>query len=156
MLITFQPVLTPLLLIAEKRLRSKWESSRVSDGRILSPLVHTVWGAVLAAMFAVLVLSNWGVDLPGLLLSIIPITALFVVYISLTPRPTGGANTFVLLDVEAAIDPLSKRVVMILTVATAFQILAFGFPINEILPTVFLGTAKAFAWYYTTRTVCAS
>lgn len=149
-------MLTPLLLIAEKRLRPEWQASTVLDTPSFYPLVHTVWGTASAATFAVVVLSDWSFDFKRLALSIVLVVALLVLYTALTARPAGGAKSVVALDFETAIIPLSQKVTMFLGAALVLQLFAFGVSGDAILPAMLLGTVKALSWYFTARTVCYS
>ena len=118
-----------------------------------SPLANTVWGTTLAASFASLTLSNWG--LRGSAPSTVPVAALLLVYVALLPRTITSSRFLPLVNIEDAIIPLSSRVVVVLVVALGMQTVAFGFTRSEITPTLSLGLAKALSWYFMTRTVCS-
>ncbi|KAK4248960.1 glycosyltransferase [Corynascus novoguineensis] len=108
--ITLYPLLTPLLLVAEKKLRPE-VVQRPGSG--LATLANTVKGAVLVAAVAMLALVNW--SLLELALPIIPGVALLVVYFALIPRTASDPRFFPLIpEVEKAIRPLSIRIIVFL------------------------------------------
>lgn len=146
--------MTPLLLIAEKHLRSEIKASRIFAPWFFYPIVNTIWGATLAASFAIITLSDW--NFRGSPLSIVPVVALLVVCVALTLETTEDSRATSLLDVEEAMTPLSLRVVVILVVALGIQTVAFGLSNAMIIPTLTLGLTKAFSRYFTIQTVCSS
>jgi hypothetical protein len=151
---SLQPALTPLLLIAQKRLGSHQFpiTSRTPDSWfVVTHLVNTVRGTTLVAVVAMLALSNG--DLRASALSAVPVAALLVVYIALVPKNAKGHRFLPLVDIADHVVPLSLRVVLILVVALGIETVAFGFPRSTIGPTLLLGVAKASSWYFTTQTV---
>lgn len=151
-----QPVLTPLLLIFERQLRSRAEPQAPW---FFSSLVNTATGAALATAVALFTtVSGWNLG-KEFVLSTIPAAALLVVYVALIPRgsTTDSPRFFPRINnVEEDITPLSRRVVVVLVVALGAQGVAFGLPTStKITPTLFLGSVKALSWYFTIQTVCS-
>ncbi|KAK2733763.1 F-actin-capping protein subunit beta [Myotisia sp. PD_48] len=143
-MVAFLPALTPLLLIAEKNIGSEPFDSPTSDSPYFSPFVNTIWGTVLAASFCIGTLTNW--DLRGHFLSIIPVVALLVVYIILTPNIGLSTRFIPTFDIEAAIIPLSLRVVGLLVISLSVETFVFGFPRAQAIATLLLGFSKAMFW----------
>ncbi|KAK4038195.1 glycosyltransferase [Parachaetomium inaequale] len=103
------PVLTPLLLVADRKLRS--EAQRSEPG--IAALANTVWGTASVALVACLALLSW--SLLELALLTVPVAALLVVYIALIPRAVAGPRLLPLVpDLEDAILSLSGKVVVLL------------------------------------------
>ena len=147
-----QPVLTPLLLLADRKLRPESWSGKSEKG-FFSPLANTLWGTALVALVAVFAQSDW--DIGILALSIIPVAALLVAYTALIPRTDEGHRFLPQIDIEEDGVPLSLRVVVLLFAALGVQTFAFGLPsISILVPTFLLGLAKALCWYFTIQTVC--
>ncbi|THC95009.1 hypothetical protein EYZ11_005521 [Aspergillus tanneri] len=139
------PVLTPLLLIAERYLGSEFGGSAGSDPQYSTPLVDTVWGTAVAASFLMITLADWGFQ--GYLLSAIPVAALLGIYVTLMHRR--NTRCVPLLDSEAAICPLALRVVSLLVIVFGAETVAFGFPRSQPIASIFmLGSVKASAWYF--------
>lgn len=114
--------------------------------------MNTVWGTALAAAVAIAALSNW--DFQAHALSIIPVTFTLFGYATLTPRSGWGAKAFAPFDIEHAILPLSKRLIIVIITALGFETSIFGFPRSNVLQTFMSGLAKAFAWYSIIQIVC--
>ncbi|CZR51796.1 related to capsule-associated protein [Phialocephala subalpina] len=148
----YQPILTPLLLIAEKHLRSELQASKGLDSWFFYPLANTIWGTALASSVPIFILSEW--DLLDFSLSIILVASLLVVYVALIPKSIEDSRFLPLIKVEDDIIPLSSRIVVILVLALSVQTVAFGFPRIGIISTLLLGFMKAFSWYCMIRTVC--
>lgn len=147
-----QPVLTPLLLVADRKLRPESWSGRSEKG-FFSPLANTVWGTALVALVAVFAQSEW--DIGMLSLSVIPVAAFLVAYTALIPRTDEGHRFLPQLDIEEDGVPLSLRVTVLLFTVLGVQTLAFGLPsINFVTTTLLMGLTKAFCWYFTIQTVC--
>ncbi|KAI9932284.1 hypothetical protein ASPWEDRAFT_154177 [Aspergillus wentii DTO 134E9] len=144
----FFPASTPLLLVAQKYLGSDLRTSR-SDSRF-SLCVNTVWGTALAASLFTVILSDW--DLPGCLLSAVPVAALLVAYVILTPRTDRSILFFPPFDIGDAVLPLSLCVVGVFLIVLCVETVNFGFPQGKALPTLTLGLVKALTWYYTIQT----
>ncbi|EAQ84079.1 hypothetical protein CHGG_10483 [Chaetomium globosum CBS 148.51] len=109
------PALTPLLLLAERRLRPG--AQELEPG--LAALVNSVWGAALVALVAVLAVVR-GASLE-LLLQIIPLAALLVVYVALIPRTDGPRLLPCIPDLESAVPALATRVVVVLAGVLGIQ-----------------------------------
>ncbi|SPQ27219.1 a9b004c4-81da-411f-a4bf-bc72ac1d63e1 [Thermothielavioides terrestris] len=147
-----EPVLTPLLFIADRRLRPDARTGDGADTSLISSLFHTVRGTALIALLAVIAQPGW--TFRQLALSALPVAALFLVYAALIPRTTTGLR-FVpsVLDLDEAIGPLSNRVMAILATVLAVQIIGFGVPRTSfVLLAMLLGLAKAFTWHFTIQT----
>ncbi|KAE8339936.1 hypothetical protein BDV24DRAFT_164822 [Aspergillus arachidicola] len=139
------PLLTPLLLVAERYLGSELGDSTTSSLPYLAPFTNTVWGATVAASFLIITLADW--EFQGYFLSAIPVAALLGVYVTLTHRQNTQFIPF--LDLEAAIRPLALRVVCLLVMVLGAETLAFGFPRRlEPRAILILGPLKASAWYF--------
>lgn len=160
-LVAFLPALTPLLLVSQTHLI--WHDADVPGASPLSSRVflyifNTVWGGVLVALFSILTLkSNWNIRASDAL-SLIPVTALLVTYITLDPGPRISNKYYRFLppfDVEDALLPLSLRVTLVLVTLLGVETLAFGFPVWSIY-TPALALTKALSWYFTVQTVCTS
>jgi hypothetical protein len=152
MLTVVQPVLTPLLLAADRKLRP--DAQRAESG--LPALANTVWGTALVASVAILALVYW--SLLELALLTLPVAALLLVYTALIP-PTITVPRFLpsIPDLEEAILPLSARLVPILAGVLGVQAFAFGFSSIDLgIPAFLLGLVKAFSWYFTIQTVSVS
>lgn len=118
---------------------------------VFSPLITTARGTFLAALFAVLTLSNW--DLLKSALSIVPVAALLLIYIALTPRGPKGERLLPFVDLEDAIVPLAVRTVVILVITMGIYSFKLGFPRGGIGLTILLGLTKAVTWYFMVQTV---
>lgn len=142
--------MTPLLLLAEKKLRSE-VAQRPGSG--LTTLANTVWGAVVVAAISMLALVNW--SLLELALPIIPGGALLFVYFGLIPRAASGHRSFPLIpEVQKAIRPLSIRIIVLLLGVLGVQVWAFGMQSIELGWTVLLlGFLKAGFWCFSIQTV---
>lgn len=108
----------------------------------------TVWGTALVALLAIGALSDW--DFVGHAFSAIPVTALLVVYLTLTPRYQ-FCRPF---DIESAIHPLSWRAVSLLLFIIGVETITFGLPSSGIVATLVLGLSKASTWYFLVQSVC--
>ncbi|KAB8257997.1 hypothetical protein BDV32DRAFT_126530 [Aspergillus pseudonomiae] len=141
------PVLTPLLLIAERYLGSEFGDSTISNPQYFTPFINTVWGTAVAASFLILTLADW--EFQGYFLSAIPVVALLGVYVTLSQRRNSRFLPF--LDLEDAIRPVALRVVSLLVMVLGAETVAFGFPRN-LEPTIIfiLGCGKALTWYFFT------
>src|SRR4051812_20837566 len=106
-------MLTPLLLVADRKLRP--ESRTASESEPFSALANTIWGATLAAVVAVFAQSNW--DKESLALSILPVAALLVAYTALIPRTVRGSRFVPRIDAEEDMAPLSLRIAALLAAA---------------------------------------
>ncbi|KAM5349175.1 hypothetical protein ACJ41O_008998 [Fusarium nematophilum] len=149
-MIGFLPMLTPLLLAAQRHLRHESSPARLSDSWLFSPLIDTIGGASLVACVGILALSNG--DLLGSCLSLILVAAMLAVYVSLLPKASTGLLSVPQVDVEAIIVPLSIRVLACLMIALAMQHSVLGFLEAQVAHVVWLGLAKASSWYFTIRT----
>lgn len=160
-----QPALTPLVLVAEKRLWPESGDSTRSRSRF-SPFATTVWGTTLVAVLAIFALPGW--SLRESVQSIVPLAALLVLYLAFLPRTKTLPRTRTLprtaketlnrflpfVDIEEAIVPLSRRAVVFLVAVVCMQSVVFGLPSVDIAPTLLpLGLAKASSWYFTIKTV---
>lgn len=144
-------MLTPLLLVADRKLRP--ESRTGSESGSFSALANTIWGSTLAAVVAVFAQSNW--DKEALALSVLPVAALLVAYTALIPRTVKGSRFLPRIDAEEDMAPLSLRIAALLAAAFGAQAFAFGVPsVDIVVPTLSLGLAKAFSWYFKIQTVC--
>ena len=150
MLTVVQPVLTPLLLAADRKLRPDAQRSESE----LSALANTVWGTALVALVATLALVYWSAL--ELALLTLPIAALLLVYTALIPPGITGSRLLPSIpDLEDAILPLSARLVPILAGVLGVQAFTFGFSSIDLgIPAFLLGLVKAFSWYFTLQTVC--
>jgi hypothetical protein len=142
--------LTPLLLVAERRLRpGTWRP----ESGLLPDLASSLWGTGLVASVAVLAQWNWSFG--ELALSTLPAAMLLLVYAALVPRDGGPRLLPSVPDIEEAIVSLGARIVIILAMALGIQAFVFGVHSMDIGILAFsLGLAKALSWYFTIRTVC--
>lgn len=148
-----QPALTPLLLVAENYLESKVRALARSDSLVFSPFVNTIWGTTLVASFAIITVSDW--DLRRYAISILPVVALFVGYITLTPRADKSTSLFPSFDIEHATRPLSLRVVGLMLIILGIETIKSDLPRSNIVATLTMGFAKALTWYFIVQTVCS-
>ena len=152
-----QPLLTPLVLSAERRLRPDsrppLSSSARTEPSIAWALANTAWGAGLVALIAVLAQSDWDVGM--LILSIVPAAALLAVYAALIPRTVvAGPRWLPQIDVEEDLVSLSSHIGFLSMAALGVQTCVFGFPgIDFALPALLLGLTKASAVYFIIQTV---
>lgn len=147
-----QPVLTPLLLAAEKYLGSNARASGNSDSWVFSHLANTTWGAGLAALVAIVALSDW--DFRAHVLSTIPVIFMLVGYATLTPRSGRNAKFFPAFDIGFATLQLSLQNLIVIGIALGVETATFGFSKSNILQVSILGLLKAFFWYSIVQTVC--
>ncbi|KAH6621472.1 glycosyltransferase family 90 protein [Chaetomium sp. MPI-SDFR-AT-0129] len=139
------PVLTPLLLLADRRFRP--EIQRPSGG--LGALAYTAWGTALVAVFGLFALL--GRDAVGWALVLIPMVALFIVYAALIPRSVDARQWLTSVpELEEVIVPLAGRVGILVVVGLGAQAFVFGirslaFGFSALL----LGLLKAGFWYFT-------
>ncbi|KFX91401.1 hypothetical protein O988_07764 [Pseudogymnoascus sp. VKM F-3808] len=147
-MIAFFPILTPLLLAAQRYLRSDVRTS--ADSRFFSPFVNTVWGTAVAALFVIISMLDW--NFQWYTLSIVPAAALLVLFDILTSGNVKGSRFMQPFDVENAIIPLAVRVVILLAVLLGVEKVAFDFATIEPLITLTLGLAKALTWYFIIQT----
>ncbi|KAJ4137187.1 hypothetical protein NW768_002768 [Fusarium equiseti] len=138
--IGFYPVLTPLLLAVHTYLVS---STSYFDPKSPSAFINTTLGASLTAIPAVLSLSNG--DLFGSLISLILVVSLLVVFSLLTP---GFKLRIQSIDIELCIEDISFRIVGLLIVAIAVQILILGPPTSGIVTVLMSGSFKAASWFF--------
>lgn len=145
-----QPVLTPLLLVADRKLRpdaprQEWER--------LSSLANTAWGTSLVALVASLALVYWSAR--ELALLALPVAALLVVYTALIPRTIAGPRILPHIpDLEKAILPLSARLIPMLAMVLGVQAFEFGVSSIDLgIPAFLLGLVKALSWYFTIQSV---
>lgn len=160
-LVAFLPALTPLLLVSQNHLI--WHHADVPGAsppgsQVLFYIFNTVWGGVVVALFSILTLkSNWNIRASDAL-SLFPVAALLVAYITLDPRPRISNRYYRILppfDVEDALFPLSLRVTLVLVIVLVVETLAFGFPVCSTYTPV-LALTKVSSWYFTIHTVCTS
>lgn len=147
-----QPALTPLLLAAEKYLGSNARASGHSDSWVFSHLANTTWGAGLAALAAIIALSDW--DFRAHVLSTIPVISMLVGYATLTPISGRSAKSLRGFDIGAAILQLSLQNLIVIGISLGVETATFGFPKSNILQVSVLGLTKAFFWYSIVQTVC--
>lgn len=160
-LVAFLPALMPLLLVSQNHLM--WHDT---DVRGASPpgfhasfhLCNTVGGSVLVAFVSILILkSDWHIRASDAL-SLVPVAALLVAFITLDPRPRISNRYHRLLppfDLEDALIPLSLRITLVLGTILGLEALAFGYPVLSVY-TPALALTKALSWFFTIQTVCIS
>ncbi|KAL2179774.1 uncharacterized protein P884DRAFT_290053 [Thermothelomyces heterothallicus CBS 202.75] len=149
--ISLFPALTPLLLVADRKLRPRMaQRPRPQSG--LAALADTVWGTTLVAAVAMLALVDW--SLLELALPLLPAAALLLVYAALMPRSAGGPRLLPLIpDIEEAIQSLSHRILILLGGVLGVQACAFGIQSIELGWTVPLsGLLKAGFWHFSIQT----
>lgn len=84
--------------------------------------------------------------------SLIPLAALFAVYVCLLPGDADDRQNDP-LNIEESIEPLSLRVVVGLIVALVLYSAAYSAPRPEITSTLLLGLTKALSWHFMIQTV---
>lgn len=160
-LVAFFPALTPLLLVSQNHLI--WHDADVPgasspSSQVFFYIFNTTWGGVVVALFSILTLkSDWNIRASDAL-SLVPVAALLVAYITLDPRPRISNRYYRFLppfDVEDALLPLSLRVTLLLVIVLGVETLVFGFPVSSTY-TAALALAKALSWYFTIQIVCIS
>lgn len=161
-LVAFLPALTPLLLVSQNHLI--WHDADFPgappSSKVSFYMFNTVWGGTLVALFSILTLkSDWHIRASDAL-SLVPVAALLVAYVTLDPRPRISNRYYRFLppfDVEDALIPLSLRVTLVLVIVLGVETLAFGFPVcSGYTPALLVALTKAFSWYFTIQTVCTS
>ncbi|KAK3293548.1 uncharacterized protein B0H64DRAFT_426130 [Chaetomium fimeti] len=142
------PVLTPLVLVADRKLRPEIQAS---ESRFAA-LANSVWGTALVALVAVSAAVR-GSSLETLLL-IIPLVALLVVYVALIPRTVDGPRLLPYIpDLEEAIPVISTRVWVLFLGMLGIQVYMFGIHSIELGFTPYLlGLVKAGFWYFAIQT----
>lgn len=138
--------------MVENYLESKVRAWAKSDSRVFSPFVNTLWGTALAASFAIVTISDW--DLRRYAISIVPVAALLVGYITITPRADKSTSLFPPFDIEHANRPLSLRVVVAMLTILGIGAVKSDLPRSDAVATLMLGLAKALTWYFIVQTVC--
>ncbi|KAI1437894.1 hypothetical protein GGR50DRAFT_706918 [Xylaria sp. CBS 124048] len=142
------PALTPLLAIVRRYWRPDGSPPIIPHASFFSPYFNNILGLSLAAVFAIVTLSEWEPLVYGI--SIIPVVSLFVAYMLLTPR--AGQNTwFRTVNFSTTVGSLSLRVVFLLVIILGRQTYLQGFPDINPLEAVIVGLAKASTWYFTSH-----
>ncbi|PVH78318.1 glycosyltransferase family 90 protein, partial [Cadophora sp. DSE1049] len=142
-----QPLLTPLLLIIERKVRYDPETSKSFNQWCFSPLSNTVWGTAFTALLLTFILSEW--ILLRSALSTISVACLLLIYVALIPKTLHDSLRLPQIDIEETIVPLSCRTLLILSATLEVQTVLFGFPSGIYLPSLLCGIAKALSWYCT-------
>ncbi|RMJ23393.1 Glycosyltransferase family 90 protein [Aspergillus sp. HF37] len=148
--VALSPALTPLLLVVQRYLVSEIPGSTMPDSLLFSRLASTVLGTSLTSLFVIASLSGW--DLRGYSLSIIPVAALLIVYVALTPRTARSNDPLPPFDIEHAAGSLSRRLVVVFLIVLGVESVAFGLPRSNPLVTILQGLAKSLTWYFTVQT----
>ncbi|KAI0465685.1 hypothetical protein F4859DRAFT_500196 [Xylaria cf. heliscus] len=143
------PALPPLLAIGYRYLRPGIYPPPVPHTSPFSLLTRNVMGITLTATFAIIILSEW--DPLAYALSLVPIITLFVVYTLLTPQIGNRSKWARGFDIEAAVLPLSLRVVVLLAIILGRESYVIGFPNANVIDTLSLGLIKALTWYFTSQ-----
>jgi hypothetical protein len=145
--------LTPLLLAAKNAGASMSRSSSVPRPRPegLATLYDTLSGATGFGLFSIFTLPTCNLQTAAL--SIIPTTAMLLVYTPLAPTTTKARFFHHSLDFEDAVSHISLRVLIGLLAVLGTQAIVFGLPAIQVLPTLFVGLLKACAWVFTARSV---
>ncbi|KAL2160803.1 hypothetical protein VTH06DRAFT_1000 [Thermothelomyces fergusii] len=151
--ISLLPALTPLLLVADRKLRPHSRRGRRSG---LAALANTVWGTSLVAAVALLSLVHW--SLLELALPVLPAATLLLVYAAMIPRSVSGPRLLPFIpDIDEAIRPLSRKILILLASVSGIQCCAFGVQSIELGWTVpLLGLLKAGFWHFSMQTVWLS
>ena len=105
------------------------------------------------ASFAIITVSDW--DLRRYAISIFPVAALLVGYITLTPRADKSTSLFPSFDIEYATRPLSLRVVILMLIILGIETIKSDLASSNAIATLTLGLAKALTWYFIVQTVCS-
>lgn len=109
------------------------------------------WKVVTFSTFAMLGLASR--DYHKFIISILPATALLLVYITLIPRRKSSTNTFPLIVDENSVSSLSSRVVVILLIGVGLETCLFGFSLSNLVVAIAPGVGKALSWVFLIRTV---
>ncbi|KAI0975555.1 hypothetical protein F4678DRAFT_274518 [Xylaria arbuscula] len=155
-IIVLLPALIPLLSIGHRFLRPGLLPTAGCHMSFFPLLTHNPIGAILVAIIAIVALSEWELTISAI--SVAPVAALFVVYTFLSP-PAGQRSQWLRsIDIRATASSLSLRVVILLAVVLGKESYTIGFPSTNVLGTLFLGSTKAFMWYFTSQLVwnCSS
>lgn len=140
----WQPALIPLLLVIETQLNP--QRRRLKTGRTggWTSLAITTWGSVLISLFEIWALTSGALpSLPGLVLSIIELMALFTVYGTLLPKPVAVSSATPFVDIETYITSLTPRVTGTLLIALAAQHILLGSVPFDLGAMLLGGAAKA-------------
>ncbi|TGJ81362.1 hypothetical protein E0Z10_g7403 [Xylaria hypoxylon] len=147
--VLFKPVLAPLLTIGHRYLRPGIHPPSGCHMSLFPLLTHNTLGTTLAAIFAVIALSEW--DPIAYAISAVPVIALFVAYTLLTPQVGQHSRWLRSVDIEAAIWSLSLRVAVLLAIVLGRESYVIGFPNTNVIETLTSGSAKALTWYFASQ-----
>jgi hypothetical protein len=145
-----QPGLTPLLLVIQRRFQAETFMAMIPLSLQARGNVIKTWKIISFSMFAIFGLSSR--DYQKSILSIIPTTALLLVYISLIPRRNMSKDIFPFIT-EKSIASLSARVIVILLVGLGLEASFLGFSLNNLVAITVSGVGKALSWVFLIRTV---
>ncbi|KAK5657641.1 hypothetical protein OQA88_2713 [Cercophora sp. LCS_1] len=154
------PVLTPLLMIAEHRMRPDTRLPKQHQAWYTLPsLVTSIWGASVIALIGMTIsMGKIPVHWFRVLMLPVPVTALWWAYVGFM-RLEDGANgslaggTTIPLKQRITNIRLPMRVVVFLLFAFGWQWYVYGSPSPDvILPLASLGLFKALSWYFTAQT----
>jgi hypothetical protein len=145
-----KPTLTPLLLVAQKRLSFKQD---VSSSFSFWFLVSSYWSSISIAFFCTFTLSDNNIK--GSVVSSLGVLAQYIVYVAFLPRIEASSRLVPHInDIEDAIVLISWRTLLMLTIVTGIHVNVYGLMSVNVTQTILLGFAKAFSWYFVTRIVC--
>lgn len=140
-----QPVLTPIVLIFERKLRSGLETSETADNWLFSFLCNKIWGSTLVSVLLIFFLSPW--SLLGSVLSLLPVACLVLIYIALVPRRAQDAIWVPRINIEKDIVSLSYRTTLLLCLLLGAQAARFGLTRGIIFASLLSGLFRALSWY---------
>ncbi|KAI0906990.1 hypothetical protein F4823DRAFT_626680 [Ustulina deusta] len=143
------PALAPLLSIGHRYLRPGLQPPAGYHMSFFPLLTYNTLCTILTATFAVIALSEW--DPVAYAISVAPVVALFVAYTLFTPQTGQRSRWLRSVDIEAAVWPLSLRVVALLAIVLGRESYVIGFPSTNALETLTLGLIKALMWYFTSQ-----
>lgn len=150
MVIQFFPVLTPVLLILQRRFQADSFMTAIPVSLQARGSKVETWKVVTFSTFAMLGLASR--DYHKFIISILPATALLLVYITLVPRRKSSTNTFPLTVDENSVSSLSSRVVIILLIGVGLETCLFGFSLSNLVAAIAPGVGKALSWVFLIRT----
>ncbi|KXH52070.1 hypothetical protein CSIM01_07889 [Colletotrichum simmondsii] len=158
--VVFLPILSPLLLLVQSGF-SRSDAPSPDTPPSIRPIVQvflfdTLRGSFLYGLFAAFTLCGW--DLGASVFAAIPAIAMLVIYTSFEHANAAYRTYFYpKVHLQQSVTALAPRVVVLLVACLTLDASILDFTRINIPSTVFLGIAKALAWFFMARTAeCTS
>lgn len=146
-----QPVVLPLLLLAQRRLAPESAPFAELDHSFPGSILVSVRAATLIAVFVVAALT--GCHVTRYAASMVPAAALLLAYVAFDAGLGGTVPWIPAVDLDHAINPLAKRVVCLLTAALVIESFVFGLPSANPASVLILGAIQILSWFFTISAV---